>query len=348
VILAGVICESSNALPEITESSGGAEAMDFQGEVNTPFESGTPVQTTEAPRIRRIFFGKSGLRAGWRALLFLMLFVLITFLLIFMLRPFVHLHHGDVPPWFPIVQDGPQVFALVLAAYILSRIERRPMPTAGLAGRSRALRFMAGAVWGIVALSVLVLALDKLHLLTMAPPAIHGSVALGYAGVYAIGFLLVAIFEELLFRGYLQSILSRGIGFWWTALLLCVAFGAVHTGNKGESPLGLFNAAGVALLFCVSLWFTGSLWWAIGFHATWDWGESFLYGTPDSGMIMRGHYFTSQARGPLLESGGPTGPEGSIYALVLLICLILVAYLWWRWRGPAEWPQQHPVPEEMA
>ena len=311
-------------------------------------ELSTEPHTQSKPGVHRIFYGNHGLRAGWRAVLFLLLFVLITFLLLFLLRPLVHVHHPDIPPWFVIVLDGPQLLALVLAAYLLSRIERRPMPTAGLAGRSRALRFVAGAVWGMVALSVLVWVLDTLHLLTIAAPSIHGSVAMGYAGIYAIGFLLVGIFEELFFRGYLQSVISRGIGFWWTTLLLCVAFGAVHSGNKGESPLGVFNAAAVGFLFCISLWFTGSLWWAIGFHAAWDWGESFLYGTPDSGMVLRGHYFTSQAHGPLLASGGPTGPEGSFYALLLLICAGLIAYLWWRWRGPAEWPQQHPLPEEMA
>ncbi len=326
--------------------------MDLDSEARTLPDAPPPEGSSEPKlpaRLHRIFYGNSGLRAGWRMLLFLLLFVLITVLFFFAMRPAMHVHHGDVPPWLPLAQDGPQVAALVLAAYVLSRIERRPMPSAGLGGRNRALRFVAGGVWGIVALSGLVWLLDKLHLLTITGATFHGSVALGYGAMYAVGFLLVGIFEELFFRGYLQSIVSRGIGFWWTAVLLCIAFGAVHTGNKGESPLGVFNAAAVALLFCVSLWFTGSIWWAIGFHATWDWGESFLYGTPDSGMVMRGHYLTSQAHGPLLESGGPTGPEGSVYALVLLICCILIACLWWRWRGPAEWPQQqNPAPEEMV
>lgn len=327
--------------------------MDVNDQPSAMLPSDSPLEsTTDAAmptRLRAIFYGNSGLRAGWRVLLFVLLFTLITFVLSMFLRPLLlQARHGVLPAWAPIAQDGPQIVALVLAAYFLSRIERRPMPTAGLAGRSRALRFVTGGVWGIVVLSVLVWMLDRLHLLTIAAPAIHGSIAMEYGLVYAIGFLLVGIFEELLFRGYLQSIVSRGIGFWWTAVLFSTAFGAVHINNKGESPMGVFNAAAVAFLLCMSLWFTGSLWWAIGFHATWDWGESFLYGTPDSGMIMRGHYFTSVAHGPLLASGGATGPEGSYYALVLLVCCILIGYAWWRWRGPAEWPQQRPVTEEIA
>jgi membrane protease YdiL (CAAX protease family) len=100
----------------------------------------------------------------------------------------------------------------------------------------------------------------------------------------------------------------------------------------------------VSLLLALSVWFTGSLWWAIGFHAAWDWGQSFLYGTPDSGVLVRGHYLSSRPRGSVLLSGGETGPEGSIYAVGLLLLLILFAYLWWRALisspGHAEWPQR--------
>jgi uncharacterized protein len=100
----------------------------------------------------------------------------------------------------------------------------------------------------------------------------------------------------------------------------------------------------VSLLLALSVWFTGSLWWAIGFHAAWDWGQSFLYGTPDSGLLVTGHYLTSRPRGTVLLSGGETGPEGSLYAVALLVLLIVLAYLWWRARisSPhrAEWPRR--------
>ena len=38
------------------------------------------------------------------------------------------------------------------------------------------------------------------------------------------------------------------------------------------------------MVFCLSLWRTGSLWWAVGFHAAWDWAQSFLYGVVWNGM----------------------------------------------------------------
>jgi hypothetical protein len=41
--------------------------------------------------------------------------------------------------------------------------------------------------------------------------------------------VLVGILERSLLRRYLQYTLSQGLGFWWAAPLLCVAFALLHT-----------------------------------------------------------------------------------------------------------------------
>ena len=80
-----------------------------------------------------------------------------------------------------------------------------------------------------------------------------------------------------------------------------------------------------ALVFSLSLWRTGSLWWAIGFHASWDWAQSFLFGVPDSGTIVANRLFATHPLGSALLSGGSAGPEGSLFVLpaFLIACLVL-------------------------
>jgi len=56
--------------------------------------------------------------------------------------------------------------------------------------------------------------------------------------------------------------------------------------------------------FCVSIWATGSAWWAIGCHAAWDWAETYFYGTADSGLPAKGHYLTTTPAGAAIWSGG--------------------------------------------
>jgi membrane protease YdiL (CAAX protease family) len=151
--------------------------------------------------------------------------------------------------------------------------------------------------------------------------ALHGTRILKYGFFYAVLFLATGFFEEFLFRGYSQWVLSRGMHFWPAAALLSVGFGAIHSANPGEAKTGLIAAGLIGFFFCLTLRRTGSLWWAIGFHASWDWGESFLYSVPDSGGVVPGHLLNSRFHGPAWLTGGSVGPEGSLLIFVLLAML---------------------------
>jgi hypothetical protein len=258
-------------------------------------------------------------------------------LLSFAIRVILHPHRPDpnapAAPLRTLIAEGFSMLIVLLVSWIMARIEGRRLAVYGYAGRDRLVRFLWGGAWGFVALSALVGLLWKTHLLAFDSGRLHGFAVWKYGLIWLLMFVFTAIFEESMLRGYLQYTLTRGIGFWWGALLMSILFGAIHVPNKGESPIGLFSAAAVGLVFCISLWYTGSLWWAIGFHATWDWAQTFFYGTPDSGMVARGHMMSEHPVGPLLWSGGPTGPEGSLYIVPLLLIMAIAMWLWWRGRG---------------
>jgi uncharacterized protein len=145
----------------------------------------------------------------------------------------------------------------------------------------------------------------------------------GSWGVYL--FALVGLIPcWLLHRGNVD-----GSGFWQAAWATSTAFGYYHTGNHGENWIGVFAASLIGFVFCVSVRVTGSAWWAIGCHAAWDWAETYLYGTADSGFTARGHYLATTSAGNPLWSGGTDGPEGSVLALpvtLLLLGLLLFVY----------------------
>jgi membrane protease YdiL (CAAX protease family) len=121
---------------------------------------------------------------------------------------------------------------------------------------------------------------------------------------------------------------SLNASFWQAAWVTSTAFGAYHTGNPGETWIGIMTASFIGFIFCVSVLVTGSAWWAIGCHAAWDWAETYFYGTSDSGLITQSNLFTSRPTGNVLWSGGPAGPEGSLLAVpvvaVLLLGLLLI------------------------
>jgi uncharacterized protein len=295
------------------------------------------IEKVEAPPKRDlhwVFWGADGLRAGWGVLLFVLLFVGFAFVTGRILRHFLHPNHHSAVMGLRmgLIGEGAQLIPLLLATATMALIERRSLLAYGYQGQARVARFFGGLLCGFIALSALVLVLWKARLLAFDGQLLHDGAVWKYALAWGVVFLIVGVFEESTLRGYLQFTLTRGIGFWWGALLLSFLFGFSHGTNPGETPVGLFAAAAVGLVFCLSLWYTGSLWWAVGCHASWDWAESYFYGTSDSGLVAQGHLLGEHPTGAPLWSGGTTGPEGSLLVLGLLAVMALLMWLWWGRR----------------
>jgi len=218
-----------------------------------------------------------------------------------------------------------EVGLLVVAtapAVVLARLEGRPwgaygLPSSGILGKL----FWSGIAWGLVAISLLMLALEISGAYGVERPALHGLRILKFAVYWGGFFLVVGLFEEFLMRGYSQFTLSKTLGFWPSALLLSVGFAVIHLDNPGETARGIVAAGAIGFFFCLTLQRTGNLWFAVGFHASWDWSESFLYSVPNSGGVSPGHLLRSHLAGPAWLSGGRTGPEGSLLVFVILVLL---------------------------
>jgi len=291
-------------------------------------ESSTAVQTIW----RKLFLGPNGLRAGWAALLFVAIFAAEFALVRWLhglLSPGKHPRPTSMAWGAGLLQEAQMLAMLPIPLFVLARIERKPIAVYGYRGQASASRFCFGLLWGFAAISALIGVLWKLGYLAFDGPLLAGPQVWQCALGWGVVFIVVALLEESLLRGYLQFTLARGLGFWWAALILSCLFGVLHGSNPGESPVGLIGVGAVGLVFSLSLWYTGSLWWAIGFHAAWDWGQSFFYGTADSGLIAEGHLLQEHAVGNPLWSGGTDGPEGSILALALLVIVTAAMFLWW-------------------
>jgi uncharacterized protein len=53
-------------------------------------------------------------------------------------------------------------------------------------------------------------------------------------------------------------------------------------------------------------------------HTAFDWTETFFYGVPDSGYLPQGHLLSSTFHGRDWLTGGSVGPEGTVFAFVIL------------------------------
>lgn len=305
-----------------------------------------------------MFLGPDGLRPGWSILLYVLLIAMLIFLSRFEIHWFaVHLRQkmsGEVHPTLVIVAEATTLLIVVLATAVMARLEGHRVAFYGLAGVDRLRQFLIGIVTGFAFLSLLVGILVATHHLTLSHAGLPLGSSVTYALAWALCFLLVGMTEELMLRGYLLFTLARGIRFWPAAFVLAALFGLMHRSNPGESPIGLVSAVLIALVFSLSLWRLGHLWWAIGFHASWDWAESYFYGTPDSGIVSFGRLMRAHPSGSVLVSGGLTGPEGSAWILLIVALATLFVWTTQPYRGlrlhkmaaPSD-PASHPIPAEV-
>ncbi len=284
-----------------------------------------------------ILIGPGGIRAGWRFLIFLVFFAALQFLFRVCLsfipslhRLFKQANQGTLTPSFELIFESVAITTVFLAAYIMSRIEKRPFWQYGIpAGGAFGGLFWQGIIWGLALESVEMLILHRAGGYSFGGLALSGAALLHYALIWAIGFVLVGIAEEFTFRGYAQFTLASGMGFWPAAVLLSALFGAIHLDNPGEGWVGALSVMLFGLFACFTLRRTGNLWFAIGLHAASDYAETFIYSVPDSGMLAKGHLLNASFHGPKWLTGGSIGPEGSVIDFVLfLLSFVLFARLY--------------------
>jgi membrane protease YdiL (CAAX protease family) len=309
------------------------------GQLPPPASPDIP-KSTQVDRLKWVFWGPDGLRAFWR----LAIFVAIVFGLRFGISRTLRLLH-IVKPHLPaaidfsaktvLLQDSLAFLCVLLATLIMGSFEKRSLGDYGLPRRGAfGIRFFEGLVWGFVAECATMFTLYLTGNVTVNGFDLTGSAAARYALLWLAAFVMVGFFEEFLFRGYPQFTLSTGIGFWPAALILSGLFWLGHMGNPGETWVGGLATALAALLFCISLWLTGNLWFAIGMHAAWDWAETYFFGVADSGMPANGHLLNTTLSGSKWMTGGTVGPEGSVVELVIVSAVIGLLFLRFRRREP--------------
>jgi membrane protease YdiL (CAAX protease family) len=300
---------------------------------------------SSSTRLHFIFFNDRGLRAGWRLLIYFAMIFLLVLVVNTVGKLVMGAQGGAQRPQPPemVVRAIQAVVELILflvlllLAWIMSKIERRPMGAYGLPlERSLLPRFFSGYLfWGFLPLTVLLLVLRLCHVFYFGNLSPLKGQIFAWGLLWFFLFLLVGFFEEYFFRGYALYTLADGIGFWPAAIILAMGFARAHMGNPGETRVGIIATAVFALFAAATLWRTGNLWLAVGAHAGWDWGQSFFYGVNDSGFQAPGHLLNPHVQGPEWLSGGTVGPEGSALTLVLWVLMTVFFVLFYRRRGPA-------------
>ena len=147
-------------------------------------------------------------------------------------------------------------------------------------------------------------------------------------------FLVVAVGEEVLFRGIVFRMMDQR---WGTPVALIVSaliFGFVHITNDNAtvwSSVAIAVEAGL-LLGAAYKW-AGNLWVPIGIHWSWNFFQGPVFGFAVSGNGTQS-LLKTVIEGPEWLTGGPFGAKASVPAFVLgLAFAIAFLYFWKRTPG---------------
>jgi membrane protease YdiL (CAAX protease family) len=292
--------------------------------------------------LRQIFINDVGrLRSGWRLVVFVLVFVLVFYLIATLARvayalanllfPNASLHANLQDLLFRIIV----LVSSLIAAYICTRwLEGLPWHTIGLwfhAGWFRDL--LIGSAIGIVSLALAagIAAAGGGLRFSISSAGMFPSVARTLILSGGL-FVIAALMEEALFRGYPLQTFVRARLASLGVLITSLAFASGHLQNPNAGQaLSFINTALAGVWLAIAYLRTRSLWFPLGVHWAWNWALGSLFGLPVSGSdrlashpLLRGVDL-----GPTWLTGGSYGIEGG---LACTIALVISTLFIWRTR----------------
>jgi uncharacterized protein len=298
-------------------------------------------------KMRWVFAGERGIRSGWRFALFVGICVACGPLFDWFL-PKIHFPDFAMN-WSSMTLNEGLNFAIVVAlTALLCRIGPKPFSAYGLRlapGWGR--RFVEGVVWGVVPSVLILIPIWLAGGCTFDGLALAPGPLLKYAVLWAVAFLAVGFGEEFAFRGYALQTLAEGIGFWPAAIAMSGLFGFLHFLKPNDGWIDPITVALYGLFWCFTLRRTGTLWFAIGFHAASDYTDMVVFAEPNSGNAghaLPGHLLNVTFHGPDWLTGGPRGTEASLLVFAVLAAL----FYFFHKAYPAKRAAAEPEPELVA
>jgi uncharacterized protein len=290
----------------------------------------------------QIFINAAGrLRSGWRLLIFAFIYISLLFLLSSVARVVYAITLLIVPGrslgnYFEnIVFRLILLVAALLAGYLCTRwLEGLPWRALGLWLHARWLRdFLIGSVIGVGSLALATAIAAAGGGLRFTVSDRNTLFQVGQTLLFsALLFILAALAEEALFRGYPLQTLTRANLAWLAVFLTSVPFAAVHLRNPNVvAGFTFINTALAGVWLAVAYLRTRSLWFPLGIHWAWNWALGSLFGLPVSGItdIAPNPLLHGTDLGPAWLTGGSYGIEGG---LACTITLIVSTIFIWRTR----------------
>jgi len=229
-----------------------------------------------------------------------------------------------------IAFEGVSALAVLIASLAIVAIARRSMRELGYAGNDAGKLIVAGSAIGAAAPMLLIAAIAALGGFTFGTFAMHGAQLAAYALAWLVAMFGIGIAEEMTFRGPAFLLLGEAIGLWPAAFVTSLIFASLHYfGKPGENLADALSVGLLGLFMAATVIRTGSIWFAVGFHALFDYVALYVLGAPNSGnnagQPLPTRLLTGGYHGPAWLTGGKLGIEAS-WLVFPIVGLLFVSF----------------------
>lgn len=283
------------------------------------------------------------LRAGWRILIFILIFVIINVSLTVGVRTILGSLKGGGTLWFTLLG-----ISATLAAYISRKyIDKSNLTSLGLKlDRAAALDVISGVINSALVMFAIYITMFFTGLIefkgfswwadSVGTNTQFSTAAIPIVLALILKFVIVAWWEELTFRGMILQNILKGMGPIWAVVISTILFGLIHAGNPDATILSTLYIILTTLQLVYAYFKTGQLWLPMGLHLGWNFFQASIFGFSSSGHSSP-TMITQIPVGPDWLSGGSFGAEGSILIIPFTIASLFLIN-WWvgKTRLPKE------------
>ena len=224
-----------------------------------------------------------------------------------------------------ILQEAGMLLAVLTAAVLMLHFERRPFSDLGLS-----LKGHAGGLWYGFLMAALLYLVGFGISLTLGEIEVIGFQfnPFDLLGSWVF-FLLVALFEEILMRGYiLGRLLHTRLNKFLSLFISAALFAGLHIFNPEIAFLPILNLLLAGMLLGASYLYTRNLCFPISLHLFWNWIQGPILGYQVSGNNFTTSMLTLRMPEENVLNGGAFGFEGSLICTVLMI-VFTILIVWW-------------------
>ena len=231
----------------------------------------------------------------------------------------------SIPSWAYVPVIAASGLAALFAILYCKLFEKRRAFSIGFNKRGFFSEYLGGLIIGAVMISLPALACHLSKGIVFS--RVIAPNALAILGFFA-AFILQALGEEALFRGYLLTSIARRYPIWVAIIGSSSIFAFFHTSNQSFSFIAFTNLLLFGIFASLIMLKRGSIWMSAAIHAAWNFVQGNVFGINVSGNPKFDSIFTSELGkiGKIL-SGGEFGLEGGLGVTIILLIGILMALL---------------------